>query len=119
MGAQNTTTIDFGAYPGAEEASVTITGQASILSGSLVEAWIMPTATADHSADEHRLDPPRVIAGNVVAATGFTIYGHAETSAQPDLDGVSGLGKGVLIQNSGNANNARVYGTWTVAWVWN
>lgn len=97
MGAQGTTTIDFGAFPGKTDATVDVTGQGAILAGSLVEAWIFPTATADHSADEHVVNAPRVFAGNVVAATGFTIYGVAE-----------GLGEA-----------SYAYGLWTVAWVWN
>jgi hypothetical protein len=94
MGAQGTTTINFGAFPGTTDTSVNVTGQGSILSGSLVEAWVIPTATADHNVGEHIVDPPLVIAGNVVASTGFTIY--ASTN-----------------------NNKRHYGQFTVAWVWN
>lgn len=95
MGAQGTTTINFGALPGTQEASVAVTGQTSILSGSLVEAWIFPVATADHTVAEHYVDPPpSIIAGEVVAGTGFTIRGTC-----PD-------GK-------------NRYGQWTVAWVWN
>lgn len=95
MGAQGTTTLDFGAFPGASDASVAVTGQASILSGSLVEAWLLPAATADHSADEHRVETLDVVAGLIVAGTGFTIYG----------------------MNDGAGT--RIYGTWNVAWVWN
>ena len=75
MGASGTTTIDFGAFPGTSDTSVAVTGQAGIVAGSLVEAWIRPVATADHSADEHMVETLKVFAGNIVAATGFTIYG--------------------------------------------
>ena len=98
MGASGTTSVDFGAFPGKSDTSVAVTGQTSILSGSLVEAWIFPTATADHSADEHLVETLKVIAGNVVAGTGFTIY--ALNTAQVN-------------------NETRLYGLWTVAWVWN
>lgn len=104
MGAQGTATINFGAFPGATDATVAVTGQAGILAGSLVEAWILPAATADHSADEHWVDPPQITAGNVVAGTGFTIYGKVREG-----DGVGDR----------RANSARVYGQWNVAWVWN
>lgn len=96
MGAQGTATIDFGAFPGASDTSVAVTGQTSIVSGSAVEAWILPAATADHSVDEHMVETLKVIAGNIVAGTGFTIYGFN-----------SGFG------------DVRLYGTWNVAWVWN
>lgn len=113
MGAQGTTTVNFGAFPGAGEATATIIGQGSILSGSLVEAWIMPTATADHSADEHWVDPPLVIAGNVVAATGFTIYAQSPTRSQNVPDYIDGD------KEQRPVNDGRFYGQYTVAWVWN
>lgn len=88
-----TALLDFGAFPGASDASLTITGQTGILAGSLVQAWITPVATADHSADEHLASPPRIYAGNISAGTGFTIYG-----VTPD--------------------NTLTYGLWTVNWRW-
>lgn len=88
------TTLDFGAFPGATDASVAVTGQASILAGSLVEAWLRLEATATHSADEHLVENLDVRAGNIVAGTGFTIYGITR-------------------------DQTRMYGTWTVGWVWN
>lgn len=103
MGAQGTTTINFGAAPGSFQASVAITGQTGIVSGSLVEAWIMPTATSDHSADEHLINPPRLMAGNIVAGTGFTIYGFAPDTAGSGVD----------------SSASKLYGQYTVAWVWN
>ena len=75
MPGTGTTTINFGAFPGVSDVTATVTGQTGITGGSLVEAWIFPVATSDHSVDEHWVDPPNVRAGNVVAGTGFTIYG--------------------------------------------
>lgn len=73
MGAKGTTTVDFGAHPGATEASATVTGQGTIASDSLAEAWLFPVATADHSVDEHIVDGPLVFATSVTAGVGFTI----------------------------------------------
>lgn len=114
MGAQGTTTIDFGAFPGGYDASVTVTGQATILSGSLVEAWIAPVATADHTADEHRLESIAVMAGDVVAGTGFTIYARStwERPVPPHPAGVQ------RVSHSGG-DMPKVYGQFTVNWVWN
>lgn len=118
MGAQGTTTIDFGAYPGSPDASIAVTGQTSITASSLVEAWIFPTATADHSIDEHIIDAPRVIAGNVSAGVGFTIYGFAQDQRAMLRD------QWLNNEPSQVAPTARVekgdnpYGQWTVAWVW-
>lgn len=88
-----TTTLDFGAFPGGTDTSAAVTGQAAIVSGSLVEAWLRPVATADHNADEHWVEEMDLMAGNIVAGTGFTIYAKTR--------------------------NTRLYGQWTVAWVWN
>lgn len=110
--AQGTTTINFGAFPGASDVTVTVTGQTGITGGSLVEAWIFPTATADHSVDEHWVDPPNVKAGNVVAGTGFTIYGSVMPQDTLSLHQSASL-------RSVGGDGGRAYGQWTVAWVWN
>ena len=92
--ATGNATLEFGAFPGSSDTSVAVTGQTGITTSSFVEAWLVPTATADHSADEHVVETIKVIAGNIVNGTGFTIYGV----------------------NTGN--NSRIYGTWSVSWVW-
>ncbi len=91
--ATGTATLDFGSFPGATDTTVAVTGQAAIVAGTLVEAWLRPIATATHSADEHMVEPPRVFAGNISAGTGFTIYGFAEEPG-------------------------RLYGTYTIAWAY-
>jgi hypothetical protein len=97
MGAQGTADLDFGPFPGASDASVVVTGQTGIAAGSLVEAWMRLVATADHTADEHLVEPIEIQAGNIVAGTGFTIYGINRTP----------LGE------------TRLYGVWKIGWVWN
>lgn len=86
MPGSGTTTIDFGtAGSPNQNPTVAVTGQGSILAGSLVEAWIMPVATSDHTADEHIVESIsglRVVAGPVTAGVGFTIYGAASGTAQ-------------------------------------
>lgn len=81
MGSQGTATLNFGATPGTNHVSVAVTGQAAIIAGSHVEAWIMGNdSTAEHTAYEHM-----VLAGYVmlpitavVAGTGFTINSMTE-----------------------------------------
>lgn len=97
--ATGTATLDFGAFPGKTDASVAVTGQTAIAAGTLVEAWIRPVATADHTADEHMVESFRVFAADIVAGTGFTIYGHSTA------------------QWSGHQTH-HIYGTWTIAWAW-
>lgn len=90
MGATGSAVLDFGATSVAD-ASVVITGQAEILATSKVEAFIRLEASADHSIDEHRVEPIKITAGNIVAGTGFTIYGES---------------------------NLQTYGLWNITWVW-
>jgi hypothetical protein len=120
MGATGTATLDFGAFPGTTDASVNITGQTGIVAGSLVEAWICPVATADHTADEHWVEELKVLAGNIVAGTGFTIYGMC-TNEQMEPTAYPVSGKPAFPRdvnpNTGRVN--RLYGQWTIAWVWN
>lgn len=123
MGASGQATLNFGAFPGASDASVAITGQAGIVSGSMVEAWIFPATTADHSADEHLLETMRVMAGNIVGGTGFTIYGYntsqfsepvAEQWSVTRLAGPAGPDR----PSPGGGQGTRIYGTWNIGWVW-
>jgi hypothetical protein len=109
FGKQGVSSLDFGAFPGATDATVVVTGQSAIQAGSIVEAWIMPAATADHSVDEHWLDPPIVVAGNIAAGTGFTIYGRVPNDPPPEDDSYRRLP---------NVRNLRTYGVWNVAWQW-
>lgn len=100
------TTVNFGSAPGASDTSAAVTGQTGILAGSVVEAWIEATATADHSVDEHRVEPIVVTAGSISAGVGFTIYARLEQSGprtnSEDIEG----------------NAPRAYGLWTVGWRW-
>lgn len=95
-GAGGTAVLNFGAFPGKDQATVAVTGQAGIVSGSVPNAWIRPIATTDHSADEHLVENIRIMAGNIVPGTGFTIYGQSG----PGHEGI------------------RLYGQFNVAWSW-
>lgn len=110
----NATLLDFGTFPGSSDASVVITGQTTIAETSLVEAWIYPRATGDHTADEHIINPPWVVAGSIVPGVGFTIFGRAQSEIEmTDPFNFGGGNAGVATSNS-----PLVYGQWTVAWAW-
>lgn len=87
-----TAVVDLGAFPGAGEATFAVTGQTDIAEDAVPRAWIRPAATADHSIDEHTLEPLLVSAYGVVPGVGFTIR---VASTQP-----------------------RQYGVWSVGWQW-
>lgn len=75
--------VDFGAFPGADSASLVVTGLSGIPSGAKVNAWITPVGTSDHSADEHMLSGVAAFAASVVAGVGFTlslIAGRSDTT---------------------------------------
>lgn len=92
--ATGTATLDFGAFPGSNEASVAVTGQATITSVTNVEAWVMGDDTsADHTANDHRYFALLVglTCGTPTNGVGFTLYGRCSEKLQ---------------------------GEWTVRWVW-
>lgn len=72
-GVTGRTVVNFGAGQGMAE--TVITGLGSILAASsVVRAWLIAEATADHSVDEHRVEQIDVLAGNIVDGVGFSIY---------------------------------------------
>jgi hypothetical protein len=127
MALQGTVLLDFGAFPGQSDASVLV-AQPTITAGSLVEAWIFPADTADHTADEHMLETLKVFAGNVQAGVGFTVYGFNTCEInEPNLQtptrftGVGsapGRGKPDLRSDTGG-KGTRLYGKFNIGWVFN
>jgi hypothetical protein len=124
---RGTATLNFGAAPGKTHATVAVTGQTGILAGSIVRAWLMPAATADHNADEHILADIRIIAGPPTAGVGFTIHGldiSPPPTRNPDLSfPVSRFRSAAatvygLIQSNKQGAVPRTWGQWNVAWEW-
>lgn len=126
-----TATVDFGAFPGSSHATVAVTGQASIVAGSVVQAWIRPVATADHSADEHMLETIKVHASDIVAGTGFTINAfNAGMLNEPAENAVAKDNLSQILARPGGGGpqdgltaavggkGTRIYGQWTIAWSW-
>ena len=74
-----TATIDFGAWPGSNEASITVS-DATIITGAKCDAFVMAdSTTSDHTASDHKYFTALagLSAGNVVNTTGFTIYARS------------------------------------------
>ena len=71
-----TAELDFGAAPGTNRVSIAVTGQTGITAGAVPRAWINFDSTASHNTEEHLLlnQFASVVAGDVIAGTGFTIY---------------------------------------------
>lgn len=124
-GAQSVTTINFGAFPGSSDASLVITGQTGIDTSSVVNAWLMPTDTDDHTADEHRVETISVMAGNVIPGVGFTIYAQNTSQInEPLIQAGNNQNRNALTMTLGDSQpsiggaGTLIYGKWTVAWKW-
>ena len=124
-GNAGSTTINFGAFPGGSDATATVTGQTGIVSGSVLQAWLVAQATADHTADEHRVETIAVTCGNIVANTSFDIYATNTSQLNEPLT-VAGVSRfrsttattyGYAGRSIGG-NGTRIYGTWTIHWRW-
>jgi hypothetical protein len=125
-GNSGVTTIDFGAFPGGSDATVTVTGQTGIVSGSVVQAWLVAQSTVDHTADEHRVETISVTCGNIVANTSFDIYAtNTSQLNEPETDAGVSRSRSAAATVYGYAGKSigglgtRIYGTWTVHWRWN
>jgi hypothetical protein len=101
--------LDFGAFPGASDASVTITGLTGIGTTSLVEAFVLPSASTDHSADEHMLETLNVFADQttIVAGTSCAVKGFNTNQVNEPIEPRSGGGRGT-----------RLYGKFNVGLAW-
>ncbi len=111
-GSSNTgrATLDFGAFPGVSLAEVDVTGQAGFITSSEVNAYILPVATADHSADEHTIESLNVSAMYKTDGT-FTIRGHITAyPAIREINQTTSLGNIVQRQS--------IYGQFTIGWSW-
>lgn len=72
-----TATINFGAAPGTNIATVVVTGQAAIGASSSIKVWFQGGSTADFNEYEHLFILPgsvSLVAGTIVNGVGFTIY---------------------------------------------
>lgn len=127
MGANGTTIVDFGAFPGASDASVDVIGQTGIGLGSVLEAWIYPLDSADHSADEHMVESLRAFAdaSTIVPGTGFTIRSFNSSELTEPLESVgpstfrsaAATVYGVITPSRGGIGTL-IYGKWNIGWVW-
>jgi len=76
MSTQGTTTVNFGS--GATDVKVSVSAP-TITGTQLVDAWVMPTATASNTVDDQWVEALEVKAGNVQAGVGFDIYAKCTT----------------------------------------
>ena len=75
-----TATINFGAHPGSNEASVAVTGISGISATSKADAFVMADDTStSHTAADHRYFESfaSLSCGTPIAGVGFTIYARS------------------------------------------
>ncbi len=123
-----TALVDFGS--GANMATVDVTGEAAILSDSLVFCWIKPEATADHTEGEHIVEDIKVVASDIVAGVGFTIWAFSPDRPLPPerpLPSLLGRSSGAGAATGGGqaskdpyrtvpGRTALLKGLWSVGW---
>lgn len=104
MAGHGTATIDFGAFPGAVQAQVDVTGQTGLVATSRIESWVMSIATADHTVDEHMVESLLVRAVYQVDGT-LTVKGVVDPGVGFD-------------RVSQPAQQHRLHGQFSVGWAW-
>jgi hypothetical protein len=77
-----TVEIDFGAWPGSNEASVSVVAE-GVTAASHVEAWVMgDSTTTDHTAADHRYFPLFAALTTEPGADTFTIHARSTQKMQ-------------------------------------
>jgi hypothetical protein len=77
-----TAEIDFGAWPGSNEASVTVPAP-GVTAAAHVEAWVMGSDfTADHTAADHKYFPLFAALTTEPTADTFTIHARSTQKLQ-------------------------------------
>jgi hypothetical protein len=81
---QGIATIDFGAFPGSNEASVVVSGQSEITVDCKAEAYVMADdTTTDHTANDHRYFAALVgLSCGTPTGSEFTIYARCVEKIQ-------------------------------------
>jgi hypothetical protein len=80
-------TLAFGAAPGTNIVTATVTGQTGLTAGSHIEAWIMGEATAYHNAYEHSRVLARLVSVTPenISGTSFDIVAATELRLTGDV----------------------------------
>ena len=76
---RGTGVLDFGSFPGSNEATLTVTGQSAILSTDVPHAEIQAAATSDHTINDHAYAALFItlVCDVPVDATGFNILARS------------------------------------------
>lgn len=125
-GSQGNTTISFGAFPGASDASVDVTGQIGFdASTHQVQVWLRAEDSDDHLAEEHLVETIAVAATNFVTGVGFTIRAWNTSQLNEALiPPGNNQNRNALTMTlaaplpSVGGQGTLLYGKWNVNWKW-
>ena len=106
--------LDFGSFPGSPSATATVVAGAAADPNAVIDAWVTPQATADHSADEHAGDPPMVVAA-VVSGGNIVISGYPSGRDLAVPPGTP-FGRATTSQMPIGRQQVMPYGKWSIAW---
>ena len=106
--------LDFGAFPGQPMASVVVTSPDVSDPNAELDTWVIPVATVDHTADEHVVDGPAVVAAYTTPGTSFTITGYQNAKTIPVPPGTPFGGDNS--QQPIGQRQINPYGKWSIAW---
>lgn len=117
--------LNFGAFPGSSDAVVDVAAP-GVVAASLIEAWVMPVATADHSVDEHMAETLRVV-GSYLSDGNLRIRGFNTNVVMPPTEPVitphpgpgTQINQGAALLPQERAAAPRLVGQFSVGWVWN
>jgi hypothetical protein len=106
--------LDFGAFPGQPMVSLVVASPDVSDPNAELDAWVIPVATTDHTADEHIADGPAVIAAYTTPGTSFTITCSQNAKTLPVPPGTP-FG-GANSQQPIGQQQLNPYGKWSIAW---
>lgn len=121
-GNVGTAILDFGTFPGSNVAYVDVV-TAGIISTSTLNAWIRPTASADHTDTDHVAAPMRVSAV-FVSNDNIRIYGINTNDLVPPLEPQPPRGDKVLASTTRKTEymtrqpSPMFVGQFNVSWTW-
>lgn len=95
--ATGTATVSFGSTP-ASEASVTVTGQSGITTGSFAEAFMMGDSTSDNDVTDHKFAGVsfRIVCSDLVAGTGLRYTQRQRQGWQQVIFKLNGFGVKII-----------------------
>ena len=113
-----TAVLDFGTFPGSNVAYVDV-ATAGVISTSIIDAWIRPVASADHTDTDHIAAQIRVT-GVYVSDNNIRVYGINANDVTPPLEpqpAATPKLRGVLVRTERQAAPMLV-GQFNVNWSW-